>query len=221
MNTAERALQAPTCILLAIRRPLLRRGLLNWLSERYPQIALRTIEETGELQGALRTHRPQLLLIEPALLARAQIPPEQLPRILLLSPALHTVLDRPPTQASACAQICDGADEPELERALERALACPRPCALHCASDACELRVGDRPAALGLSGRELEVFCRLGAGEPPREIAAALGLSVKTVEHYRAQIKDKLALRDSRELLEFAVLWRRGLAARPSQLHGL
>ncbi len=220
MIRVEVVSDAPMRVLLAAQRPLLRRGLQHWLSERYPKIALQAIEDAGALQAALQAQQPQLLLIEPELFARAQLPPEQLPRVLLLSATPHEVLDRAPESVSACAQICESADEPTLERALERALACPLQCARNCASDACELRISSRPAALGLSGRELEVFQRLGAGEAPREIAAALGLSVKTVEHYRAQIKDKLALRDSRELLEFAVLWRRGLVSRPSELRG-
>jgi DNA-binding CsgD family transcriptional regulator len=218
MNADEGKPLAAQSVLLAVARPLLRRGLLDWLRGRYPDLALETVADPVALRERLPQLRPQLLLAEPELLARAGLSPEQLPRVLLVGPARHDVVDRPPASVSACAQLWEGADEAGLRRALDCALDCPLASAHHCASDACALRLGGRPAALGLSAREQEVFSRLGAGEAPREIAAALGLSVKTVEHYRAQIKDKLALRDSRELLEFAVLWRRGLATRPSQL---
>lgn len=218
MSPGEGKPLAAQRVLLAVARPLLRRGLLDWLLERYPDVVLEAVSDPAALRERLPRLRPQLLLAEPELLARAGLPPEQLPRLLLVGPARHDVVGRPPTTVSACAQLWEGADEAGLRRALDCALDCPLASAQHCASDACALRLGGRPAALGLSAREQEVFTRLGAGEAPREIAAALGLSVKTVEHYRAQIKDKLALRDSRELLEFAVLWRRGLATRPSQL---
>ena len=70
----------------------------------------------------------------------------------------------------------------------------------------------DDPAEI-LSDRELEVFRRLGAGESTRGIAAALGVSLKTVQTYCDRIKDKLGLDDSRELSRTAYRWhesRRG-----------
>lgn len=213
-------LPAPARIALAVQRPLLRRGLLAWLGERYPRAEVEVVGEITQLVPTLQQRRPLLLLTEPWVLNRVPIPAALLPRVLLLGPG--TQVGSPPRteRVPVCAQIGEGLDESALGVALGQAIGCERPHATHCASDACELRTRLQPAALGLSARELEVFQRLGAGEAPREIAAALGLSVKTVEHYRAQIKDKLALRDSRELLEFAVLWLRGLASRPSQLRG-
>jgi len=61
-----------------------------------------------------------------------------------------------------------------------------------------------------LSDRELEVFEFIGHGLGTREIAAKLHLSVRTVESYRAHIKQKLNLKDARELLRHAVLWVEG-----------
>jgi len=58
-----------------------------------------------------------------------------------------------------------------------------------------------------LSDRELEVFRQLGQGKTTREIAEELHLSVKTIETYRENIKAKLALRNSAELVQRAVLW--------------
>ena len=55
-----------------------------------------------------------------------------------------------------------------------------------------------------LSDRELQVYGRVGQGESAREIAEALSLSVKTVETYRARIKDKLGLDSARALLRHA-----------------
>lgn len=211
--------QAPARILLAVQRPLLRRGLQAWLSEYAPQAQVEAIADAAALPGALQRAAPQLLLIEAGLLAQTAIPEPLLPRVLVLVPGPSVDRPAPLAGAAFCAYLCEDLDESALQRALDRALGCPRPHASHCAGNACELRSGlPEAAALGLSGRELEVFRRLGAGEAPREIAAALGLSVKTVEHYRARIKDKLGLRDSRALLEFAVLWLRGLASRPSPL---
>lgn len=59
-----------------------------------------------------------------------------------------------------------------------------------------------------LSDRELEVFHLIGAGYGTREIAEELHLSVKTVESYQAHIKEKLALRSARALVQRAIEWR-------------
>jgi DNA-binding NarL/FixJ family response regulator len=61
-----------------------------------------------------------------------------------------------------------------------------------------------------LSDRELEVFELTGRGHGTREIAERLHLSVKTVESYRARIKNKLNLNSAAELMQHAVQWVEG-----------
>jgi DNA-binding NarL/FixJ family response regulator len=61
-----------------------------------------------------------------------------------------------------------------------------------------------------LSDRELEVFELTGRGLGTREIAERLHLSVKTVESYRARIKEKLNLNTAAELMQHAVQWVEG-----------
>ena len=58
-----------------------------------------------------------------------------------------------------------------------------------------------------LTDRELEVFRLIGEGHSTRQIAIELHLSIKTVESYQAHIKEKLALRTSRELVQHAIHW--------------
>lgn len=58
-----------------------------------------------------------------------------------------------------------------------------------------------------LSDRELEVFELTGKGLSTRDIAERLHLSVKTVESYRARIKNKLNLDSANELMKHAVQW--------------
>jgi len=62
-----------------------------------------------------------------------------------------------------------------------------------------------------LSDRELEVFELTGNGLNSREIAENLQLSIKTVETYRARIKDKLSLNSATELVLHASRWVDGL----------
>ena len=58
-----------------------------------------------------------------------------------------------------------------------------------------------------LSDRELEVFRLIGMGHSTRMIAEELHLSIKTVESYQAHIKDKLSLKNGRELVQHAIQW--------------
>lgn len=64
----------------------------------------------------------------------------------------------------------------------------------------------DDPLQL-LSDRELEVFELTGKGLGTQEIASKLHVSVKTVESYRARIKEKLDLKSANDLLRRAVQW--------------
>lgn len=58
-----------------------------------------------------------------------------------------------------------------------------------------------------LSDRELEVFQWIGRGLSVTEIAERLSVSPKTIETYRAHIKDKLNLASSAEVMRLAVQW--------------
>jgi len=58
-----------------------------------------------------------------------------------------------------------------------------------------------------LSNRELTVFRLIGQGYRTRQIAEKLHLSMKTIESYRAHIKEKLKLSDGTELLKYAIQW--------------
>ena len=60
-----------------------------------------------------------------------------------------------------------------------------------------------------LADRELQVFEMTGRGFSTREIAAQLCIDAKTVDTYRARIKEKLNLKSSSELLQLAIRWNK------------
>jgi DNA-binding NarL/FixJ family response regulator len=69
---------------------------------------------------------------------------------------------------------------------------------------------GQDPLALpieSLTDRELNVLRLIGEGHGPRHIADELTLSVKTVESHRDNIRHKLGLENSAELIQYATLW--------------
>ena len=65
----------------------------------------------------------------------------------------------------------------------------------------------DRSSIQNLSDREFEVFQALGEGLSSHEIAKKLHLSAKTVDAHRANIKEKLKINTTAELISFAARW--------------
>lgn len=62
----------------------------------------------------------------------------------------------------------------------------------------------ERPTHEALSEREREVLERIARGFSNKEIAAELGLSVKTVETYKARVAEKLSLRTRVDIVRYA-----------------
>jgi len=58
-----------------------------------------------------------------------------------------------------------------------------------------------------LTDRELEIFEQIGKGRDVREISNALNVSPKTVETHRTNIKEKLRLKNSRQVARIALQW--------------
>jgi DNA-binding NarL/FixJ family response regulator len=67
------------------------------------------------------------------------------------------------------------------------------------------LRDGKRPAADPLTPRETEIVKLVAEGHTSREIATTLVISEKTVERHRANVLEKLGMRDRVELTRYAI----------------
>lgn len=92
-------------------------------------------------------------------------------------------------------EVAAGRLDPEAARAVLQAAGLP----------------DDAPIAhpAGLSDRELEVLVALARGRTNKEIAAALGISAKTVQHHVAHVYGKIGARSRAAAAIFAV--ERGL----------
>jgi DNA-binding NarL/FixJ family response regulator len=105
-----------------------------------------------------------------------------------------------------------GADDDIVEacRAAMRGEPFLYPSALHALLRDVIERAGERGGEFDpLTPRELEVLKLIAEGNTSKEIAAALVLSIKTVERHRANILEKLGMRDRVDLTRYAI--RRGL----------
>lgn len=69
-------------------------------------------------------------------------------------------------------------------------------------------RASDDPYA-GLTPREREVFHLVAEGRTTKEVARALGVTVKTAENHRSRMMEKLGVRNAAEVVRYAA--RRGL----------
>ncbi len=63
------------------------------------------------------------------------------------------------------------------------------------------------PAMGKLSNREFEILRLIGQGRDSHNIAESLHLSIKTVDTHRGNIRIKLGLKNSTELIHYAVRW--------------
>ncbi len=75
--------------------------------------------------------------------------------------------------------------------------------------DLMKMSPSERPRRDKLTDRELEVVKLIAEAHTNKQIAEILGLSEKTIESHRANILNKLGMRDRVELVRYAV--RRGL----------
>ena len=58
-----------------------------------------------------------------------------------------------------------------------------------------------------LTDREFEIMQLIGQGKAPKEIARQLHLSAKTIAVHAANIRQKLNLKTTAQLIRFAVQW--------------
>lgn len=64
---------------------------------------------------------------------------------------------------------------------------------------------GQRPAADPLAPRERQVLQLVAEGKTSKEIAAMMGLSVKTAESYRTRLMEKLEIHQTAGLVRYAI----------------
>lgn len=112
--------------------------------------------------------------------------------------------DVPAARAAFRGQAIDFIEKPfedaDLRQALENAFAMER---RHI--DETKTRRADADKLARLTSREREVLEHAARGLHAKEIAAALGISPRTVEVHKTRIMDKLAVRNVVELVRFAV----------------
>ncbi len=205
----------PLRLLLADDHILVRAG-LRALLDGIEGIAVVAEADNGEQAVALAVqHRPDIALLDITMpgmngLQAAERILRDLPdtRVLILS--MHAS-DEYVTQAlklGVSGYLLKDAATLELQAALEAVAGGTTYLSPRITSQLLQskgLRQPDLPVQAALTARQVEVLKLLALGRSIKEIAFELQLSPKTVETYRAQIMERLGLRDLASLVRYAI----------------
>jgi DNA-binding CsgD family transcriptional regulator len=129
------------------------------------------------------------------------------PRVILVSRRHHVGIRLPLPKCRICCFYSDLSSEWEMKHFLNVVLPCRANGEGFTGCENCEIRYSLKPRSLPLSRRESEVFKLIGLLQSNSEIAEHLDISVKTVEAHCTNIKRKMDLANSRQLLQEAVKW--------------
>jgi DNA-binding NarL/FixJ family response regulator len=194
--------------------PVVRDGLAFLLGE---QPDLRVVGEGANAEDALRlveSQHPDVLVLDLNLEGTDAVPlvgvlRERWPalRILVLSMHEEELYAERLLALGAQGYVMKQEEPAEFLRALRRVAG-----GESYLSDRMKARLATRggQAAIRLTGRERAVLELVARGLGTREIGQQLGMSAKTVDSHRRNIRDKLGLETSRDLVRYAVRWAGG-----------
>ena len=131
--------------------------------------------------------------------------------VLVLSMHQESIYAPRAMRAGAQGYIMKGEPTPRLLAAVRKVLSGGLFFSEEVTSELLRRQIGGEPAALSpvelLTDKELQIFRFIGQGRSTREIAEALLRSVKTIEAHRENMKLKLGIKNSPQLVRAAVEW--------------
>ena len=209
-----------TRILILEEHPLLRYGIRDYLNSQPDMIVCGEADNIRDARNKIAECKPQLLVaalrlgagdsLEFVKALRAERPGLL---ILIYSAFEEAIFAERALRAGAAGYMMKSAPAEELLAAIREIMAgniyVSRDVAMRAFKKSLESRAEARSArpTIGierLSDREMHIFNLLGSGLPNRQIAHSLNLSVKTIETHRENIKRKLGVNCSRDLIEVA-----------------
>jgi DNA-binding NarL/FixJ family response regulator len=209
-----------TRILILEEHPLLRHGICDYLNSQPDLICCGQADSIRDARDKIAESKPHVLVIALRLgtgdsLEFVKALKAERPGLLILfsSAFEESIFAERALRAGAHGYMMKSAPASELLVAIREILAgniyVSKDVAMRAFKKSLESRAEARSArpAIGiekLSDREMHIFNLLGSGLRNQQIAQSLNLSVKTIETHRENIKHKLDLKSSRELIELA-----------------
>ncbi len=208
-----------TKILVVDDHPIVRQGLAQLIDEEPDLDVYAQAEEAHEAMSIIKQRRPDLVIVDISLKETSGLElikdiKAAYPNLPVLALSMHdeSLYAERSLRAGARGYVMKTEATVKVVDAIRKILSGRIYVSDNIAGKMMSKIVGGGPdvgasAIDKLSDRELEVFSLIGQGYSTRKIAQRLHLSIKTIETYRAHIKDKLNLADSTELLQYAIRW--------------
>lgn len=223
-STADAVATAPVAparkrILLVDDHPLMRAGLAQLINRQSDLVVCGEAGDPAEAFRKLVESTPDLVLADISMPGRSGIDfikdlQSLLPAIAILVVSAHDEMHyaERSLRAGARGYIMKDASGEGLLAAIRQVLGGGTYVSPRLGASLADRLAGPRPRGSSspfatLSDREFEVFQLLGRGNTTREIAKQLHLSPKTVDTHRANLKEKLRLKNATALLRAAVRW--------------
>jgi DNA-binding NarL/FixJ family response regulator len=208
-----------TKILIVDDHPIVRQGLAELINHEQDLIVCGQAEEAHEALRIIKETGPNMVIVDISLKETSGIElikdiKAQYPNLPVLALSMHdeSLYAERSLRAGAKGYIMKAEATEKVISAIRKILGGQIYVSDRMAAKMVRKLVGGGPDAGAsalerLSDRELEVFHLIGQGYGTRQVAERLHLSVKTIETYRAHIKEKLNLADANELLQYAIQW--------------
>jgi DNA-binding NarL/FixJ family response regulator len=218
MSGAKAAVKK-TRVLIVDDHPMTRAGLVHVINHQPDLTVCGEAESAAQALDILDSSRPDLLLIDITLPGKSGLElikdvKAMRPELLMLVISMHDeslYADRV-LRAGARGYITKHEGGEKLMEAIRHVLRGKIYVSESMSAHILEIFSGgqtglDRSSIEKLSDREFEVFEALGEGLSSQRIAKKLHLSAKTVDAHRANIKTKLQIKTTAELIAYAARW--------------
>ncbi|MGI9069265.1 MAG: response regulator [Pyrinomonadaceae bacterium] len=206
----------PIRVLLADDHTLIRAG-ISALLERMERVEV--VGEAGDGRHAMKLIQeltPDVVLLDllmPGLsgFEVLQETTEKFPGVKIIVLSVHNSDEYAlrALRAGAAGYLSKSAASAELERAIDQVIRGEQyfsPIIAQLASlESAGTGPTGRTTAVELTPRQLEVLILIAEGYSTKDIARALGISVKTVETHRAQLMERLGIHDVAGLVRYAI----------------
>jgi DNA-binding NarL/FixJ family response regulator len=221
MNTAIAVMPAKQRVLIVDDHPIVRQGLKRMIESEIDLTVCGEAENEAQARRAIRELNPDIVIVDLSLeqgdgLELVRDVHAHHPDVPMLVLSMHdeTIYAERLLAEGASGYIMKQAAADQLLRALRTVLSGDTYLSDTLTKSLRSRGYGTDSAAADpvsrLSNRELQVLNLVGRGVSSREIAAELGLSVKTVESHRQSTKRKLNFATNAQLLQFAMNWFAG-----------
>jgi DNA-binding NarL/FixJ family response regulator len=208
-----------TRLLIVDDHPITRAGLVHLINRQPDMVVCGEAENAAKALDAVDAGKPDLMLVDIALPGKSGL--ELIKDIKAIHPGLPTLVismhdeslyAERVLRAGARGYITKHEGGEKLMQAIRHVLSGQIYVSEKMSAHILKILSGGPVAPAGslnarLSDREFEVFELLGEGVSAREIARRLHLSTKTVDAHRANIKTKLFIKTTAELISYAARW--------------